>query len=223
MRTRISIGVIATVVMFASNAHSVDYISNQNLGAIYGPTMDAGVYCGVLGVCATTSTVDYNNAYVNSLNQYYPLPPGTVLNGKLTTGSLFTNSLVRVGDLIAGAPAVVALQQRLDASFQQLQQLQNTTAQIQQSVQQAQQSIQQAVIQADRGIAAVAAMANVSMPSAPGRTMWAVNGAAFQSEIGGGISFAHRLNTSMPIAITAAYGNGGGSAHVGRVGLMGEF
>ena len=66
-------------------------------------------------------------------------------------------------------------------------------------------------------------MANIWMPSAPGRTTWAINGAAFQSEIGGGISVAHRLNLSMPIAVTVAYGNGGGTAHVGRVGLMGEF
>jgi hypothetical protein len=61
------------------------------------------------------------------------------------------------------------------------------------------------------------------MPSAPGKTTWAINGAAFQSEIGGGISFAHRLNFNTPLAVTAAYGNGGGTAHVGRVGLMGEF
>ena len=77
--------------------------------------------------------------------------------------------------------------------------------------------------QANRGIAASTAMANTWMPSAPGRTTWAVNAAAFQSEVGGGISVAHRLNFSMPVAVTAAYGNGGGSAHVGRVGLMGEF
>jgi hypothetical protein len=79
------------------------------------------------------------------------------------------------------------------------------------------------ITQGNRGIAATAAMANTWMPSAAGRTTWAINGAAFQSEVGGGISVAHRLNLSMPIAVTAAYGNGGGSAHVGRVGLMGEF
>jgi hypothetical protein len=66
-------------------------------------------------------------------------------------------------------------------------------------------------------------MANSWMPSAPGRTIWAVNGATFQGEFGAGFSVAHRLPTNVPIAVTAAYGNGGGSAHVGRVGLMGEF
>jgi hypothetical protein len=76
---------------------------------------------------------------------------------------------------------------------------------------------------AERGISAVAAMANIWMPSAPGRTTWSVNGAAFQGEFGAGFSVAHRLPTGIPIAVTAGYGNGGGSAHVGRVGLMGEF
>ena len=83
--------------------------------------------------------------------------------------------------------------------------------------------VDQAFQQFNRGTAAVAAMANSWMPSAPGRTTWAINGAAFQSEVGGGISLAHRLNLTIPIAVTAAYGNGGGTAHVGRVGLMGEF
>jgi hypothetical protein len=94
-----------------------------------------------------------------------------------------------------------------------------SSSQVQQSMLQ----LQQTFIQAQRGVAAVAAMANSSMPSAPGRTSWALNGSAFLSEIGGGVSFAHRLNTSTPLAITGAYGNGGGSAHIGRVGLMGEF
>jgi hypothetical protein len=83
--------------------------------------------------------------------------------------------------------------------------------------------LQHAALQAQRGISAVSAMANSWMPSAPGRTTWAVNGAAFQGEFGAGFSVAHRLPMSVPIAVTAAYGNGGGSAHVGRVGLMGEF
>ena len=77
--------------------------------------------------------------------------------------------------------------------------------------------------QTQRGLAAAAAMANIWMPSAPGKTAWAVNGAAFMGEMGAGFSVAHRLNFSVPIAITASYGSGGSNAHVGRVGLMGEF
>lgn len=82
---------------------------------------------------------------------------------------------------------------------------------------------QQTALQSQRGVSAVAAMANIWMPSAPGRTTWAVNGSAFAGEFGTGFSVAHRLPLSIPVAITAAYGNGAGSAHVGRIGLMGEF
>jgi hypothetical protein len=74
-----------------------------------------------------------------------------------------------------------------------------------------------------RGVAASAAMGNSFMPSAPGRTSWAVNAATFNGETGAGFSLAHRLNLNVPIAVTAGYSNGGGNAHVGRIGLMGEF
>jgi hypothetical protein len=105
-------------------------------------------------------------------------------------------------------------------------QVQAQLAGLQQSALQAQAQLadlQHSALQAQRGISAVAAMANSWMPSAPGKTSWAVNGATFQGEFGAGFSVAHRLPTNVPLAVTAAYGNGGGSAHVGRVGLMGEF
>jgi len=63
----------------------------------------------------------------------------------------------------------------------------------------------QQITQVDRGIAAVAAMANISMPSLPGRTTWAINGSIFGNEVGGGFGLAHRLPTTMPLAVTAAY------------------
>ena len=90
-------------------------------------------------------------------------------------------------------------------------------------IDQAFQQIQHSITQVERGVAATVAMANIFMPSAPGRTAWAVNASTFQGEVGAGFSLAHRLNLSVPVAITAGYGNGGGTAHVGRVGLMGEF
>ena len=77
--------------------------------------------------------------------------------------------------------------------------------------------------EARQGIAAAMAMDTAPMPSAPGRTSWAMNTAAFKSEFAGGFSFAHRLNTARPFAITGSYGNSGGNTHGGRVGLAGEF
>ena len=36
------------------------------------------------------------------------------------------------------------------------------------------------------------------------------------------LGFAHRLNTSVPLAIVGGYGNGGGREHTAYVGLGGE-
>ena len=76
---------------------------------------------------------------------------------------------------------------------------------------------------ARRGIAATAAMTNPGMPSAPGKTAWALNTAFFAGETGVGFGVNHRLNTSIPLYISGGYANGGGLQHLGRVGLGGEF
>jgi hypothetical protein len=47
-----------------------------------------------------------------------------------------------------------------------------------------------------------------------------MTGSVFQGQAGFGVSVMHRFaDVSMPIYLSAAYGNGGGSEHVGRVGL----
>jgi hypothetical protein len=75
-----------------------------------------------------------------------------------------------------------------------------------------------------RGIAATAAIAYAPTPSAPGRTTFAVNGSVFEDAGGVGFAFSHRLrNTSMPVYLSGAYGNGGGHEHVGRVGFAWEW
>ena len=112
---------------------------------------------------------------------------------------------------------------KIAAAFAAFQQPSTQALQVATQAQQAAIQAQQLAAHAQRGVTAVAAMANSWMPSAPGRTTWAVNGSTFQGEIGAGFSLAHRLPLSFPIAVTAAYGNGAGSAHVGRIGLMGEF
>jgi len=73
------------------------------------------------------------------------------------------------------------------------------------------------------GIAATAAMAAAPMPSAPGRTSWAVNSSVFKGQAGFGASVAHRLDIAIPIALTAGYSYGGNNNHVARLGLQGEF
>jgi hypothetical protein len=233
MLSRILFTTVAAVTILASGAKAADYVQNPQ-DTYPKPTLSLS--------SAGPTQVDYNNSFID-VTQYTAVKNAA----GATIATRQDSAFVRTGDLVASSPAVVSLQQRIDASTLQLQnataqiqQLQNTTAQLQQlqnataqiqqlqnaTIQQLQNAtaqLQHTVIQTERGVAAVAAMANISMPSAPGRTTWALNGATFQGEFGGGLSFAHRLNTSVPVAVTAAYGNGGGNAHVGRVGLMGEF
>ena len=76
---------------------------------------------------------------------------------------------------------------------------------------------------AKRGIAATVALTTAAMPSAPGKTSWAMNSAVFNGEVGLGFSMAHRLNTSAPLYISGGYSNGGGREHIMRAGLGGEF
>ena len=155
----------------------------------------------------------------------YSVTPATIFGGAAVVSSSFTpnaaTDYVSLGrgiqfNGVAGVATPVFLPLSAFAMSA------STNARIDQVNARIDQAFQQ-ITQAERGVAAVAAMANISMPSMPGRTTWAINGSIFGSEIGGGFSFAHRLPTTMPLAVTAAYGNGGGTAHIGRVGLMGEF
>jgi autotransporter adhesin len=74
-----------------------------------------------------------------------------------------------------------------------------------------------------KGVAAAMAMTTAPMPSLPGRTSWAVNGATFRGEYGFGASLAHRLDTVVPMALTAGYAFAGDSNHGVRLGVAGEF
>lgn len=73
------------------------------------------------------------------------------------------------------------------------------------------------------GTASAMAMTSASMPSARGKTSWAVNTATFKGEWAAGFSVAHRLNVDTPLALTAGYSNAGGTTHGVRMGLAGEF
>ncbi len=78
-------------------------------------------------------------------------------------------------------------------------------------------------IEARRGIAAAVSLAPVMMPSAPGKTIVAVNAGFFRGETGVGVGFSHRLNFGLPTVIYGSYSNGGGGEHIGRAGLAMEF
>jgi len=78
--------------------------------------------------------------------------------------------------------------------------------------------------EARQGVAMAIAMATAPMPSAPGETTWARNGATYRGEWAGGVAVAHRLPTCcVPIAVTAGVAYGGNNALGARAGLAGEF
>jgi autotransporter adhesin len=83
--------------------------------------------------------------------------------------------------------------------------------------------IDQVSTEARRGIAAAAAMAPIITPSAPGRTTFTLNSSFYRSQVGVGVGFAHRFDTRIPLIVHGSYANGGGSEHIGRVGMAVEF
>ena len=150
------------------------------------------------GLVASAHAQDFPGRYVGLPNSFDGICCVSTVLGPPNTATDY----VSMGQLIHG-PSGDAMNSRFFlplSSFASSTQIAAANARIDQAFRLIEQNAQHA----DRGIAASAAMANIWMPSAPGRTTWAVNGAAFQSEIGGGISVAHRLNVSMPIAVTCS-------------------
>lgn len=77
--------------------------------------------------------------------------------------------------------------------------------------------------EARQGIAAAMAMTSAPTPSAPGKTAWAGNVAAFKGEMATSFAMAHTFDASYPVTFNASVGYApGGSAGV-RMGLSGEF
>jgi len=102
-------------------------------------------------------------------------------------------------------------------------QLQSTASSFQSQIGGLQNQITDNQREARRGTASAMAMTSASMPSAAGRTSWATNTSMFHGEYAFGGSLARRLDTDMPVAVTAGYAYGGGNNHGARVGLAGEF
>ena len=77
--------------------------------------------------------------------------------------------------------------------------------------------------EARRGIAAAVAMADAPVPSAPGRTSYATNGAVYRGEVAVSFSLMHRFNLDTPVAFTAGVSHSGGKDTAFRAGIAGEF
>ncbi|MFC5555347.1 hypothetical protein [Methylobacterium iners] len=77
--------------------------------------------------------------------------------------------------------------------------------------------------EARQGVAAAMAMTSASMPSLPGKTSWTLNSSTFRGEWAGGVALAHRLDTNVPIALTAGYSFSQANQQGARAGPAGEF
>ena len=110
----------------------------------------------------------------------------------------------------AMSQSVAGLGQSLDALASSVNQLSNRVGVVQK--------------EARGGIAAAVALVNAPMPSQPGKTSWAGNVAKFRDQYAMGVSLSHRLNSNIPLAMTAGFAYTPGTSDVtGRFGMAGEF
>jgi hypothetical protein len=72
------------------------------------------------------------------------------------------------------------------------------------------------------GIASAISMEQAPMPSAGGKTTFAMHAAVFENYTGLGVSFAHRFDTELPFAVDGSFSHSAGE-DLGRVGFEVEF
>ena len=77
--------------------------------------------------------------------------------------------------------------------------------------------------EARQGIAMAAAMSQAPMPSAPGKTSWKLNNAIYKNAAATSLSIAHRLPTTVPVAVTAGVAVGLKNSAIVTGGMQGEF
>ncbi len=77
--------------------------------------------------------------------------------------------------------------------------------------------------EARQGIAMAAAMSQAPMPSAPGKTSWKLNNAIYKNAAATSLSVAHRLPTTVPVAVTAGVAIGLKNSAIVTGGMQGEF
>ena len=205
-------GDYATAIGFnaqATSANSVALGANSTTGqavSVTGGTVGGRTYAYAGGSPVGVVSVGANGAERQIQN---------VAAGRVTSDS---TDAVNGSQLYASNQAIsAAMSLSVSGLSQSLDALESSISQL---------SARQAAAQkeARAGIAAAVALVNAPMPSAPGKTSWAGNVARFRDQYAMGFSFAHRLNSNAPLAMTAgvAYSPGAGNV-TGRIGMAGEF
>lgn len=166
-----------------------------------------------VAIGAGVNTVRPNQVAIGSGQNTYTLAgiASTASNAAQTGSTRFvtTDAAGNLGTAVSGPGSVDALANQVSALGTSLTQLSQFAV--------------AARHEARSGIASAMAMSSAPMPSAPGRTSWAANGATFKGEWASGFALAHRLDTAVPMAVTVGYSYGDAAKHGVRMGLAGEF
>ena len=174
-----------------------------------------------IAIGANVKTSNANQVAIgNAANTYTLAGVASQASAAAQSGATAFVTTDASGNLAASAygPSTIAgLGNRIDSVQAQVNNLEAKTDSVQRYAIQTRKEARQ-------GVAMAIAMATAPMPSAPGKTTWATNGATYRGEWAGGMAVAHRLPTCcVPIAVTAGVAYGGDSAVGVRAGLAGEF
>lgn len=174
-----------------------------------------------IAIGANVKTTQANQVAIgNSANTYRLAGIASPASAAAQSGATAFVTTDASGNLAASAygPSTIAgLGNRIDSVQAQVNNLEAKTDSVQRYAIQTRKEARQ-------GVAMAIAMATAPMPSAPGKTTWATNGATYRGEWAGGLAVAHRLPTCcVPIAVTAGVAYGGDNAVGVRAGLAGEF
>ncbi|MBA9061920.1 hypothetical protein [Methylobacterium fujisawaense] len=174
-----------------------------------------------IAIGANVKTTQANQVAIgNSANTYRLAGVASQASAAAQSGATAFVTTDASGNLAASAygPSTIAgLGNRIDSVQGQVNALEAKTDSVQRYAIQTRKEARQ-------GVAMAIAMATAPMPSAPGKTTWATNGATYRGEWAGGLAVAHRLPTCcVPIAVTAGMAYGGDNAVGVRAGLAGEF
>ena len=152
---------------------------------------------------------------------------GNMVNGVVATRQVQNVAAGRVTadstDAVNGSQ-LYATNQAISATSQNVASLGQALDSLGSSINQVNNRVTGVQKEARGGIAAAVALVNAPMPSAPGKTSWAGNVAKFKDQYAMGFSFSHRLNSNMPLAMTAGFAYTPGTKDVtSRFGMAGEF
>ena len=174
-----------------------------------------------VAIGANVKTTRANQVAIGNAGNTYTLAgiasPASAAAQSGATNFVTTDAAGNLAASAYGPSTIAGLGNRIDSVQAQVNNLEAKTDAVQRYAIQTRKEARQ-------GVGLAIAQATPPMPTEPGKTTWATNGATYRGEWAGGVALAHRLPTCcVPIAITAGVAYGGDNALGARAGLAGEF